>query len=327
MTQREAPPVFVVGCPRSGTTLLRLMLDAHPSLAIPPESHFIPGVYRVRSRYGTGPAFDAERMARDVFETLRFKDWHLPPESVLAQMRSSGASDMAGAIEAFFVAYAKAHGKPRWGDKTPGYSIDMPLIAGLFPDARFVHIVRDGRNVALSLMEVPRPPRSFAEAAQVWKHRIRTARRDADELGPERVLQVRYEELVDDAESILKSVCDHISLEFTPAMLDYHRKKVAAAVPERNWGHHKNLAKPPTKGLRDWREKMSDADQMLFESVAGAELSELGYERRFEPVPFGARVKAGTNVAYDEVRHRVRSLRISASLKKNPGALPPPRRW
>jgi hypothetical protein len=323
---RGEPPIFVVGCPRSGTTLLRLMLDAHPEVAIPPESHFIPGVWRVRERYGSGVAFDAERMARDVFKTLRFKDWRLPPEGVLAQIRSSEPRDLAAAIEAFFLAYAKAHGKPRWGDKTPGYSIDMPLIAGLFPDARFVHLIRDGRNVALSLMEVPRPPRSFAEAAQVWKHRIDIARRDGATLG-DAVLEVRYETLVDDPESVLKEVCAHASLDFTPVMLDYHRGEVTTSVPERNWGHHSNLAMPPTKGLRDWRAAMSVPDQMLFEAVAGAELSSLGYERRFATIPSNVRARAAATLVFDDARHRLRALRATASLARNREALPPPRRW
>jgi hypothetical protein len=303
------------------------MLDAHPSLAIPPESHFIPGVYRVRDRYGAGSSFDAEHMARDVFATLRFKDWHLPEESVLAEIRAAEPEGLVGAIEAFFVAYAKAHGKPRWGDKTPGYSIDMPLIAQLFPDARFVHIIRDGRNVALSFMEVPRPPRSLIEAAEVWKHRVRTARTDAGRLGPATVLDIRYESLVEDPEAVLRQVCAHVELDFTASMLDYHRTEVSAAVPERNWGHHKNLAKPPTKGLRDWREEMSDADQRLFEAVAGDELSAFGYERRFPSIPAGARAKAAAIQTYDDARRRLRALRITAALRKNPDALPPPRRW
>jgi hypothetical protein len=323
---RGAPPIFVVGCPRSGTSLLRLMLDAHPEVAIPPESHFIPGVWRVRERYGSGVAFDAERMAREVFTTLRFQDWHLPPEGVLAQIRATEPRDLAGAIEAFFLAYARAHGKPRWGDKTPGYALDMPLIAGLFPDARFIHLIRDGRNVALSLMDVPRPPRSLTEAAQVWKHRIDVARRDTATLG-DAVLEVRYETLVDDPESVLKEVCAHTSLDFTPVMFDYYRGEALRSVPEREWGHHQNLTRPPTRDVRDWRATMSEADQMLFEAVAGAELSALGYERRFATIPANVRAKAAAAVAFDGARHRLRAVRVTAWLAKNRDALPPPRRW
>ena len=323
----DAPPIFVVGCPRSGTTLLRLMLDAHPSLAIPPESHFIPLVARVRSRYEQPSGFDAEHMAADVMRGLRFQDWGLPPEAVRRAIHERRPATLAAAIECFFVAYADAHGAARWGDKTPGYSIELPLISELFPEAVFVHLIRDGRNVALSLMEVPRPPRSFAEAAQVWRFRVSKGRADGAALGERRYLELRYEALVDDPESALKQICGVASLDYTPAMLDYHREDPAASVPERNWGHHRNLASPPTPGLRDWRERMSDADQHLFEAVAGDELSELGYERRFPDVPAGVRVRAAAILAFDRTRHAVRAARVRMATARHPEALPPPRRW
>ena len=323
----DAPPIFVVGCPRSGTTLLRLMLDAHPSLAIPPESHFIPLVARVRSRYEAPNGFEAEHMAADVMRGLRFQDWGLPAEDVRRAIRERRPATLAAAIECFFVAYADAHGKPRWGDKTPGYSIELPLISELFPEAVFVHLIRDGRNVALSLMEVPRPPRSFAEAAQVWRYRVSKGRADGEALGERRYLELRYEALVDDPESALKQVCAVASLEYTPAMLDYHREDPAASVPERNWGHHRNLASPPTPGLRDWRDRMTDADQQLFEAVAGDELSALGYERRYPHVGAGVRARAAAILAFDGARHAVRAARVRVAMARHPDALPPPRRW
>jgi hypothetical protein len=322
----DAPPVFVVGCPRSGTTLLRLMLDAHPALAIPPESHFIPQIARVRSRYEQPSGFDAEHMAVDVMRGLRFQDWHLPEEAVRAALRERRPTTLGAAVECFFVAYADAHDKARWGDKTPGYSIELPLISDLFPEAVFVHLIRDGRDVALSLMEVPRPPRSFAEAAQVWRHRVSTGRTDGAALG-DRYLELRYEALVEDPESALKQICWLASLDYTAAMLDYHREDPAASVPERNWGHHRNLARPPTSGLRDWRERMSAGDQQLFEAVAGEELSALGYERRFPEVPAGVRARAAAILAFDGVRHAVRAARVRVAMARHPEALPPPRRW
>lgn len=321
------PPIFVVGCPRSGTTLLRLMLDAHPELAIPPESHFIPLVARVRARYERPSGFDAEHMAADVMRGLRFRDWHLPEEAVRAAIRERRPTTLAGAIECLFTAYAETHGKTRWGDKTPGYSIELPLISELFPRAVFVHLIRDGRNVALSLMEVPRPPRSFTEAAEVWRSRVSTGRIDGAALGPGRYLELRYESLVDDPASALQQICALASLGYTPAMLEYHREDPAASVPERNWGHHRNLARPPTKGLRDWRDRMTEADQQLFEAVAGDELAALGYERRFPEVPAGVRAKAGAILAFDGARHALRAARIRLAVARHPEALPPPRRW
>ena len=327
MTGAAAPPIFVVGCPRSGTTLLRLMLDAHPELAIPPESHFIPLVARVRGRYDQPSGVDAEHLAADVMRGIRFRDWDLPPDAVRAVIRARHPSTLAAAIECFFIAYADAHGKARWGDKTPGYSIELPLLSGLFPDAVFVHLIRDGRDVGMSLMEVPRPPRSLAEAAQVWRSRVTRGRADGGALGPARYLELRYESMVSDPEAALRAICTLASLEYTPAMLDYHREDPTASVPERNWGHHANLARPPTQGLRDWRDRMSAPDQQLFEAVAGDVLSELGYERRFPDVPFAARARAAAVLAYDGSRHLVRSARIRAATVRHPEFLPPPRRW
>ena len=327
MSDGAAPPVFVVGCPRSGTTLLRLMLNAHPQLAIPPESHFIPLVARVRRRYERPGGFDAERMATDVMRGLRFRDWNLPEDRVRAAIRERRPATLADSIRCFFEAYADAHGKERWGDKTPGYSIELPLVSGLFTDAVFVHLIRDGRDVALSLMDVPRPPRSLAEAAQVWRSRVATGRADGATLGARRYLELRYESVVDDPGSALEQICELASLEYTSAMLDYHREDPAGSVPARNWGHHRNLAKPPTRGPSDWRDRMSTADQRLFEALAGDELSDLGYERRFPEVTVGARARAAANLTYDRGRHLVRSARIALAVKRHAEALPPPRRW
>jgi hypothetical protein len=141
------------------------------------------------------------------------------------------------------------------------------------------------------------------------------------------VLEVRYEDLVDDPETALKQVCDHVELEWDAAMLEYHRSDPAAAVPERNWGHHSNLAKPPTKGLRDWRDTMLESDQELFEAIAGEELSALGFERRFPDRTSMAKARALANVAYDGVRHRMRAAKIRAAMMRHHDALPPPRRW
>ena len=161
----------------------------------------------------------------------------------------------------------------------------------------------------------------------MWRARVATGRADGAALGPHRYLELRYESLVDDPESALRRICELASLAYTPAMLDYHREDPAASVPERNWGHHSNLARPPTKGLRDWRDRMGVADQQLFEAVAGDQLSALGYERRFPEVPGPVRARAAAILAYDRGRHAARAARHRLTRARHPDALPPPRRW
>src|SRR6266545_1616703 len=152
------PPVFVVGCGRSGTTMLRLMLDAHPELAIPGESHFIPPLWSARRRYLRGGRLDADLLLTELFRTLHFQMWKLPEAEV--RRRVSGLMDpgFADVIGSVFAVYAEHQGKERWGDKTPIYVRHLPLLATLFGDARFVHLIRDGRDVTLSYLSVPWGP-------------------------------------------------------------------------------------------------------------------------------------------------------------------------
>src|SRR4051794_17280172 len=134
----ELAPFFIVGVPRSGTTLLRQMLRGHPRLAVPPESHFVPAALNAPSG-----AAALELILRDE----HFADWQVDAADV---RRRATTSDMtpASVVRAAFETYAQAQGRPRWGDKTPAYVLHMPLLAEAFPGARFVHIIRDGRDVA-----------------------------------------------------------------------------------------------------------------------------------------------------------------------------------
>jgi hypothetical protein len=184
------------------------------------------------------------------------------------------------AIAAVFEVYAEHEGKPRWGDKTPLYMQHLPLLERLFPDALWVHLVRDGRDAALSFLELPEGfsgktwalPRTAAQFAARWRTEILSARRLGAHVGG-RYLELRYEDLVTEPERELRRVCEHASLSWEPAMLDHTRVSDAARMPE-----HKNLAQPPTPGLRDWRSQMSREDALAFEQVAGDILRGAGYD-------------------------------------------------
>jgi hypothetical protein len=323
---QKAPPVFVVGFPRSGTTLLRVMLDAHPDLSIPPESHFIPSLWSVRRRYRQNGSFDADRMVRDVMSSTRVQAWELSEESVRARLRTLTRPDFASVTEAIFSAYAESKGKARWGDKTPGYSIELPLLARLFPDARFVHIIRDGRDVALSFKEGIGWNTPIEAIAEVWSRRIQKAHRDGARLGTHRYMDVRYEDLVVDPEGVLRTVCDLLDLDFLPEMLAYSGKALAT-VPAGERSIHPNLARPPTKGLRDWRRQMAPDQVRIFEAIAGTRLSDLGYERAYAQVPLGMRVRVVRALAANWVKRAKWTARRRLLVTLKPNAMPLPRRW
>jgi hypothetical protein len=267
------PPVIVLGVGRSGTTLLRVMLDRNSTLAIPYETFFVP---QLAHRHGSRPKLDA--FLDDLGRLRTLYDWGIAPDDVRPRLREGMTTSEA--IAAIFETYAERQGKPRWGDKTPLYMQQLPLIERLFPDAIWVHLVRDGRDAALSFLELPEGfsgktwalPRTVAQFAARWRTEILAARKLGGHAGS-RYLELRYEDLVAEPERELKLICERASLPWEPEMLDHTRPSDTAHMPE-----HRNLAQPPTPGLRDWRSQMSREDALAFEEVAGDVLAGAGYD-------------------------------------------------
>jgi len=266
-----------------------MMLDAHPELAIPPETHFVPELIE-RGRAGVRP----EELVEGMIETRTWTDFGLAKEELRARVKRLEAPDVAGVLRAFYELYAGKQGKPRWGDKTPIYVKRMRLIAEVLAEARFVHLIRDGRDVALSRrrrgMGAGKP---IADTAERWRRRIELARKQSRRLRG-RYLEVRYEDLVANPEPALRGVCAHCELDFDAAMLAHHERasrrlgelgdlpgkgaRRPRSVEERLAAHA--LAARPASGERiaAWRTEMGDADVAAFEAVAGGLLDELGYE-------------------------------------------------
>ena len=185
------------------------------------------------------------------------------------------------AISAVFSAYAAQQGKPRWGDKTPMYMRHLALIDRLFPDAQYVHLIRDGRDAALAFLDMPAGvvtktwahPRSAAGFACEWRTEVRRARALGSRVGAARYLEVRYEDLVADTVGVVRFICAFATLPFEPAMLEYAGEVDVSEKP-----HHQRLLQPPTRGVRNWGTQMSARDAAAFERIAGDLLLELGYE-------------------------------------------------
>ncbi|HKO60953.1 MAG TPA: sulfotransferase, partial [Pyrinomonadaceae bacterium] len=142
----QALPVpFIVGVPRSGTTLLRLMCDAHPDLSVPPEMGFMPAVARLHSE--ARPARSA--FLRAVTGLPSWQDANIDRAEFEAAVSAVEPFHVSEAIRTFYRTYARRFGKSRWGDKTPAYCLHMRDIERILPEARFIHIIRDGRDVGL----------------------------------------------------------------------------------------------------------------------------------------------------------------------------------
>ena len=276
----NGPPLFVVGCGRSGSTLLRLMLDAHPDLAVPAESHFIP---ELRRRFPD--PIDPEVLTPALLRTPHFRHWKVAESTVWERVRAMEGPSFADVIEAAFLANADEHGTTRWGDKTPIYVRSIPLLHALWPEARFVHLIRDGRDVALSYRSLHWGPDTVWAAARKWRHDVTAGIRDGQPLGTDRYLEVRYEDLVADTKAALQAICEFADLPFDETMLDPGaRHDHPTLAPEEGRAFHARSQQEVATGARDWRTQMSPDDVHRFEAVAGRLLDDLGYERRFPDV-------------------------------------------
>lgn len=288
----SSPFPFIVGCGRSGTTLVRAILNAHPKLAVPGESYFVVWLGRRRRRYELAGGFDRAAFVADLTAQAWFRRWGLSGEQVHEALAAAGPDTFAGAVRAVFGAYARHQGKERYGDKTPIYVQHLPLIAELLPEAVFVHVVRDGRNVALSLLDAGWGPQAWEHAALHWRLQVRQGRAAGRALGADRYREIRYEDLLDDPEGEVRALCRFLDLEFDGAMLRYFEGAASLLRAEPHPHEHENLRLPPTKGLRDWRTTVSAAEVARFEALAGDLLGELGYERASPTLPAPARIRA-----------------------------------
>jgi hypothetical protein len=276
-TVAASSPFFIVGCPRSGTTLLRRLLAAHPRLAIPEESHFIPFMF---DAYGD-PASEAEaRILADAILSLRWiRDWNCP----IDRDALLGCRSFASVAANVFESYARHVGRPRWGDKTPQYVACIPLLSRLFPDARFIHIHRDPRDVTQSWIAAPFGPKNAYVAAAEWK-RLVTAGRDAGQRLPlGSYVEIEYQALVSRVEPTMRLVCEFIGEDFDEAVL----VPVARTGPRpiyRFWrpGNERTSERVAGEAVEStrsgrWRDTMSVRDRIIVESLAGREMQAFGY--------------------------------------------------
>ena len=282
------PAAFVVGVNRSGTTLLRMMLDAHPELTMPPETHFVPELIDIAE----GSEATPEALLATITKQREWGDFGLTEEQLLEAFAAIEPLNAGDALRAFYGLYAERIGKPRWGEKTPIYVKSIRKISGVLPEARFVHVIRDGRDVALSIRDRAVKEHPIEKIAERWMRRINQARRQSKHVP--HYMEVRYEQLILNTEGTVREICDFYELPWDDAILDYHQrsaerleemrrelpadgKRTTLSVERRMATHARTTQAPDPSRVSRWREEMDREDRRLFESIAGELLSELGY--------------------------------------------------
>jgi hypothetical protein len=270
-------PVFLTGSARSGTTLLRVMMSSHSRIYIPPESDFIPRLFLGRADTRM-TRHRAERCIRIVLGYRRFfREWHDQPIDPVEFVDALPELTPSAFVSSLYRAYARQYGACRWGDKSPIYTNYVALLARMFPEAQFVHLIRDGRDAALSALAAYHD-RFYVDiywAARSWRSRVQAARRAGAVLGPSRYLELRYEALTTEPEAELRRLCNFLGESFEPAMCEPHRLGRQLLRPR---GRHAPVREPLRANSGRWHDEMRPADVRLFESVAEGLLSDLGYE-------------------------------------------------
>lgn len=269
-------PIFVVGCPRSGTTMLSLMIHAHPRMAMPPESRFLLRSWRNRKKFGD-LSTPEQRMALAkacVRTGSKVRDLGLDPQEVLEAILAAPPT-YGSAYGTIFKMFADKHGKARWGDKRPAYYQEVDLLLRLFPDAQIVHIVRDGRANVASLKKMPWWPYDSIGSMAAWSQAEYCSRRNAKRLPADVFHVVRYESLVANPEPVLRDLCRFLEEDFHPSMLE--PSEVRDIVPEKKVWHGNLKQSVNTDRVESWRKGLEPWELGLMETVLRRKLKRWDY--------------------------------------------------
>jgi hypothetical protein len=290
--EARGPMPVVVGCPRSGTTLLAVMLDSHPQIAMPPETAFLPELHVLVGREGAALRREFfARLTTDRWSVSNWNDIGIDKDAYWRRLCALQTFSITGGLRLLYGMYADGLGKRLYGEKTPADSHCMPQIEAYLPEARFIHIVRDPRDVVLSLRRTT-AGRSVERTAQIWVDMVWVARASAKRVG--HYHEVRYEDLVLEPEAELRRICAFLELDYESTMLDYRASGARhighlgdrllpdgrAKVPhELRARLHESLAQPLRKDrVQNWRQQMSADDRATVEAVAAPLMRELGYD-------------------------------------------------
>jgi hypothetical protein len=273
-------PFFIVGAPRSGTTLLQYMLRSHPRLSVPTgESHFFIPLYQGAATFGDLGRVENVRavlaamhaQSADFLET----DLHgvrFDMDRLAGELRAEGRRTMRDLVAGLFEKNAAGEGKARWGDKTPYYGMHIPKLLEWFPDAQFIHLVRDGRDVALSLFARRHDFGVYNTyyAGKYWQQFVEATHEHGAKLDPAQYLEIRYEDLVAEPRAASQRICAFLGEEFSEAVVDFKPAGQAGKTPL--------LQKPvQADNAGKWRRALAPRQIRYFEAAAGTTLERFGY--------------------------------------------------
>ena len=287
MNERK-PPFFLVGCSRSGTTLLQALIDSHPHLAIPPESHVYARFGRIAGTWGDLRERRCRRrlvsaMLGDAF----IEEWGLgaTPEDIEQRLRRP---DFGGIVDALFELYAERQGARRWGDKTPEHIRHLAEIRRDFPEAKLIHLVRDGRDVAEAMQRMIFYPVTAYGVARVWCDEIRHWKTFCDSAGTENTLVVRYEDLVTSPGQVMRTLFEFLEEPYVDTVATYAGSALSRHLDAQGPWHSSLRQGISAAKVGAFRRRFTPREIEIIESIQAGPLRSYGYATVYaSPRPAG----------------------------------------
>lgn len=261
---------------------MRLLLNAHSEIAIPPESHFIAKIVRLK--------LSSERALDYLLENTHFRYWKMElSEDAKLHLRKS--ESLAVFFDRLYTYHAKKMGKRSWGDKTPRYVFRLPLLHELFPGARIVQLIRDPRDVCTSLLSVPWHKGGIVAAARQWDRAIESGLKVGQPLFAERYIFLNFEALLEDPESCLRKLCAELEIDYEHSMLSFYMSAKTDMGEDRvPW--HANVYNPIQRDrIGQWRRFLADWEVSLIEHICAETMTAFGYKGSSQGLGFKAYIE------------------------------------
>ncbi len=281
MKLNKQPTFFILGVQRSGTTLLRLMLNAHPQIAIPEEATFFMPIINGQDLRSSNPVKFEKREAFLSYlnENYQFQKWGISSGAIRESL--SEDSTWKEIFTNTYQVFAEKHKKPIYGDKTPSFIRKINILADVFPSAKFIHIVRDGRDIYLSMQSRKKPfTYSAAISAIEWLIKLKFIAGLQDKY-TNRFLEIKYEALLENPTFFLIQICEFIGISYDPIMLDFWKTSQQYIDQQ-----HSNLIFSPVnkQNIAKWKTEMSIDDRQVYVAIAQKKLQKLGYTTTDEKI-------------------------------------------
>jgi hypothetical protein len=270
-------PFFIVGNDRSGTTMLRVILDRNETVAIPTESMLLGDFASVRTGGGLERREALQKFVARVWNHPKVRLWNIEGDVPTAPEGLDHAAAYRWAVEQPYRAFAERDGATRWGDKTPYYLEWIDEIKAVWPDAKLIEIVRDGRDVALSIMPLPFGGNNVHVAASDWARGVRLGQEAAARY-PGDVFTVRYEDLTADPITWVPQLCEFVGIEYSDDMLAIEQTPEDKIVADQQAWFTNLWGGINQKSVGKWRTKMSARQLEIYAAAAGNELRAHNYD-------------------------------------------------